>query len=181
VEPTSSTAAQVEQIVAESARYNIGNIMRTINVPLFALLALEPRRQGHFKFTRARPTAPPAALATSPDRFTDTWTVRYDEVSPETLITTTNNRDLPCRGRFWVDPASGRVLATELVADDVSLSATIVVLYDAEVLKDVLVPTAMHERYLERRTSVRIDGAATYSRFRQFQVKVDEKIAPIKQ
>jgi hypothetical protein len=37
----------------------------------------------------------------------------------------------------------------------------------------------MRERYDIRRGGSRVDGVATYSRFRQFQVKVDEKIAPI--
>jgi hypothetical protein len=37
----------------------------------------------------------------------------------------------------------------------------------------------MREYYQLRRDNTRIDGTATYSRFRQFQVKVDEKIAPI--
>jgi hypothetical protein len=39
----------------------------------------------------------------------------------------------------------------------------------------------MRERYVERRNNTRIDGAATYGKFRQFQVRVDEKIAPIKE
>ena len=37
----------------------------------------------------------------------------------------------------------------------------------------------MRERYEIRRDGSRVDGEATYSRFRQFQVKVDEKLAPI--
>jgi len=179
VEPTSSTARQVDQIVSESARYNIGNILRTINVPVFALLVLEPRRQPHFKFSRARWTPPPAP-ARDTATVRDAWTVRYEEVGDGTMIRTSNDRDLPCRGRFWIEPATGRVLASELVANDVAVGATIVVAYQADVLKDVLVPVAMHEQYIERRSNSRIEGAAAYSRFRQFQVKVDEKIAPIK-
>jgi hypothetical protein len=38
----------------------------------------------------------------------------------------------------------------------------------------------MRERYDDRRGRSRIDGVATYGRFRQFQVKVDETIGPIK-
>ena len=37
----------------------------------------------------------------------------------------------------------------------------------------------MRERYEIRRDGSRVDGTATYRRFRQFQVKVDEKLAPI--
>src|SRR5262245_40713083 len=61
VEPTAATADQAEQIVTESARYNIGNVMRTINVPVFALLILDPQRREHFKFTRVGSGSPTIA------------------------------------------------------------------------------------------------------------------------
>jgi hypothetical protein len=179
VEPTASTARQAEEIVTESARYNIGNILRTINVPVFALLVLEPDRQPQFKFTRVRSAPPPFVRDRQP--AADAWTIQYEEVGLETMIRTTNNRNLACHGRIWLEPATGRVLATELIASDVYLSAQISVAYQADLLPNVLVPVAMREQYLERRNSTRIDGTAAYSRFRQFQVKVDEKIAPIKE
>jgi len=178
VEPTQSTASQVDQIVSESARYNIGNVMRNINVPVFALLILDPAHRDHFKFARAGNAAPSIAG----DLKTDDgiWVIRYEETGHGTLITTTFGRDLPSRGRFWIDPTSGRVLMTELVAEDTLVAGTVVVKYQPDLLADLLVPVAMRERYLERRNNARIDGAATYGKFRQFQVKVDEKIAPIK-
>lgn len=179
VEPSPSTAGQVEQIVTESARYNIGNVLRTINVPVFALLILDPKYQPHFKFTRVDPGPPSIAR-----NFTvgdGTWVIRYEEVGPGTLITTSNDRDIPSHGRFWIDPTTGRVLMSELIAEDTAVAGTIVVRYQPGLLPDLLVPVDMRERYLERRNNGRIDGAATYGRFRQFQVKVDEKIAPIKE
>jgi hypothetical protein len=179
VEPSASTAAQVKQIVDESVRYNIGNILRTINVPVFALLILERGHQEHFKFTRVDAGAPTIARDLAVPA--GAWVIRYEEIGPNTLITTTNDRDLPSHGRFWIDPATGRVLMSELIAEDVALHGTIVVRYEADVLPDLLVPIAMRERYLERRSGARVDGAATYGRYRRFQVKVDEKIAPIKQ
>jgi hypothetical protein len=179
VEPSSSTAAQVEHIVSESVRYNIGNILRTFNVPVFALLFLEPERQSRFKFARVEAGTP--ALARGLAVPTGAWVIRFDEIGPLTVIRTTNDRDLPSHGRFWIEPDTGRVLMSELVAEDFALSGTVVVRYQPDVVPDLLVPTAMRERYMERRNGARVDGAATYSRFRQFQVKVDEKIAPIKQ
>ena len=178
LQPSPSTASQVEKIVVESARYNLGSIQRTINVPLFALLVLEPPRQGHFKFSRAR-SAPPG-LSRDAEVPAGTMTIGYDEVAKGTMITTTNNRDLPAHGRFWIEPATGRVLISELRASDVLLSGTVVVIYRPDAAVDVLVPASMREQYLDRRSSVRVDGTASYGKFRQFQVKVDEKIAPIK-
>lgn len=176
--PSTSTAAQVAQIVDESVRYNIGNILRNFNVPLFALLILEPQRQHNFRFTRAEPGPP--VLDRGLRVLPNAWVVRYQESDRDTMIRTTNDRDLPAHGRFWIEPATGRVLMSELIAEDFALSGTVVVKYQPDVLPDLLVPAVMRERYVERRNGTRVDGAASYARFRQFQVKVDEKIAPIK-
>ena len=178
VEPTLSTASQAEQIVTESARYNIGSVMRNINVPVFALLILDPDRKDHFKFARAGSGTPTIAGDLRADE--GAWVVRYEESGHGTMISTTMGRDLPARGRFWIDPATGRVLMSELIAEDTLVAGTVVVKYQPDVLADLLVPVMMRERYLERRNNVRIDGAAAYGKFRQFQVKVDEKIAPVK-
>ena len=40
-------------IINESARYNIGDIVRTVNTPLMPLLFLDPEHQPRFKFTMA--------------------------------------------------------------------------------------------------------------------------------
>jgi hypothetical protein len=178
VNPSASTAAQVEQIVGESVRYNIGSIQRNFNVPVFALLVLEPGRQRTFTFSRTDADgAPPLArdLAVAGDA----WVIRYQERGRHTMIRTTNDRDLPMRGRFWIEPATGRVLMSELIAEDFALRATVIVRYQPGVLPDLLVPAAMREQYMDRRTMMRVNGEATYGRYRQFQVKVDEKIAPI--
>jgi hypothetical protein len=176
--PDGSTARQVEQIVSESSRYNIGNVQRTINVPVLALMVLDPVNQQRFKFKRGGAAAP--KLSVSLAVGADVWVVEYAEAKPETLIRTTNNRDLPSRGRFWIEPDSGRVLTSELIAEDSFLRGTIVVSYQSDVLAGLLVPKEMRERYDVQRGAQRVDGAASYGRFRRFQVQVDESIAPIK-
>ncbi len=56
VEPSTSTAKQVEKIIEESTRYNIGKLQRTINVPVLALVILDPVNQscGHRPGARER-------------------------------------------------------------------------------------------------------------------------------
>jgi hypothetical protein len=180
LEPTRSTADQIEQIVAESTRHNIGNMLRTINVPVLPLVFLSPAQQRRFRFRRTTDVKPP--MARDSDNFNvppDTWVVQYEEVEKKTMIRTTNGRDLPARGRFWIEPASGRVLMSELIAEDFALRGWVAVSYQSEPLVGLLVPIEMRERYDIRKDGSRIYGNATYSRFRQFQVTVDEKLAPI--
>jgi hypothetical protein len=52
--------------------------------------------------------------------------------------------------------------------------------YDLEPTLRVMVPIEMQERYEVYGDRSRVTGTASYGKFRQFQVKVDERIAPIK-
>ena len=178
VTPSSATANQAEQIANESSRYNIGNLQRTVNLPVLALAILEPRGQRRFVFKRIEkggqvPVRSAAAAAKT------VWVIGYREVESQTMIRTTNFRDMPARGRFWIEPESGEVLATELIAEDFSLRGEITVGYEREPTLNVMVPIHMKERYDLRRGPSPVTGEASYRSFRQFQVKVDERIAPI--
>jgi hypothetical protein len=178
VTPSSSSASQAARILDESARYNIGNLQRTVNAPVLALVILDPRNQPRFSFKRAArgDLQLGRSAAKPPDSL---WVVEYHEVEKATLIRTTFNRDMPSRGRFWIDPASGQVVASEMIAEDPLIKGTVDVEYQMEPSINLLVPVTMRERYEIRRDGSIVNGTATYGRFRQFQVKVDEKLAPI--
>lgn len=177
IAPSASSASQTDRIMAESSRYNIGNLQRTVNVPVLALVVLDPQHQGRFAFKRTDHRTP--QLEQNRPKPGDVWVIEYQEVQKQTMIRTTNGRDLSARGRFWIEPATGHVLASELVAEDFSIKGTIDVDYESEPAIGLLVPSVMRERYDIRRDGSRVDGEAVYSRFRQFQVKVDEKLTPI--
>jgi hypothetical protein len=180
LEPTVSSAQQVEDIAKESSRYNIGNLQRTINVPVLALMILDPPHQRRFAFARTQDRKP--RLGSEPKSPGDApiWVVEYDELSAGTMIRGSQNHDIPTHGRFWIETASGRVVGSELIANDTTVKGTVNVAYRLEPSVHLLVPAEMRERYEVRRDDSRVDGTATYSKFRQFQVKVDEKIAPLK-
>lgn len=178
LEPGSSTASQVAKIVAESARFNIGRVYRNINLPPFALLFLDPGTQPHFRFRTTKSRRAELAMSSPPPQ--STVVVSYDEIRRPTIIQNRDRGDLFSHGRLWIEPATGRVLMTELLADDSDLSACVEVVYEEQPGIAPAVPVEMRERYLRRRDGSRTEGVATYGRFRQFQVKVDEKIAPIK-
>jgi hypothetical protein len=180
-EPSRFADPQIASILNESARYNIGPIQRTVNVPLLPLLFLEPGNQDRFKFKLAadrRPAttrddpSPPGSFRVS----TEVWVLEYRETEPSTFIRTPRGKDLPSQGRFWIEPTTGRVLMSELITDDRAVRATIDVSYQSEPLVGFLVPVEMREQYEGRRDGVRIEGTATYGRFRQLQARVDDRI-----
>jgi hypothetical protein len=167
-----SRDAQIRKILEVSARYNIGDIERNINVPLLALQFLEPAKQPRFRFRRTaerQPTtvAEPAAHDGAFRVSVEMWVIQYEERQTPTIIRATTGKDLRSRGRFWIDPATGRVMMSELVAEDRTVRATIDVSYQSEPLVGMLVPIEMRERYEGRRDQALIEGHATYGRFRQ--------------
>jgi hypothetical protein len=181
LKPSASAETQAGQLAAESARYNIGDITRDINLPLLTLLVLDRANQPRFKFSE-RPATDTRGLPRSPSFALPAGTraVQYEEVQPHTLVRTTGDRDLPIRGRLWIEPESGRVLLTELIVADRIVDARIHVVYQDDPGLNLLVPIEMHELYERLSDHMRIEGTATYSNFRRFQVQVDESLSPIK-
>jgi hypothetical protein len=177
LEPSTSTAVQAGRIHGEGARYSIGNADRSINVPLLALVVLDPKNQSRFSFTRTRDAKPQLQVSSAP---ADAWVVQFEEVRPLTLIRTAGDRDLPSRGRFWLEAATGRVLMSELMVEDPTIRGIIVVRYEMESQLALPAPVEMREEYVDRPSGERTEGAATYGAFRRFRVRVDAVLAPIR-
>lgn len=181
LQPSKSTAAQAEKIVRESARYNIGDIERTINLPLLAMTILDREIQPNFQFRSPDPNGDlklpkSAAFAARSGAVM----IEFNETTVRTMITTPQGKNLRAHGRFWFAMPDAEVLMTELAVEDYTLSATIHVAYDRRPGLAVPAPVEMHELYVNRLNSSKVEGTATYSNFREFNVKVDEQIAPIK-
>jgi hypothetical protein len=169
-----STDERIRTILAESAKYNIGDIQRNVNWPVYSLLFLEQPNQFRFRFKLVTDRTPSASTAESAPSgafrvTTEVWVIQYDEKVSGTMIKTNNHRDLPSHGRFWIEPATGRVLMSELVAQNRQIKAVLDVSYQSEPLLGMLVPVEMHELYEGRLNNSRIEAVATYGRFRPLQ------------
>jgi hypothetical protein len=165
--------AQALIIQQESSRYNLGPVTRTINIPIMAMLFLETANQAglDFKLGKTGNVKRFAELAAAED----VWMIEFRENGPGTMVKGANNRDLPSHGRVWLDRSSGRILRTELITEDTQLRAIVDVSYKSAPGLDFLVPGEMREIYTIRMNETRIDGRATYDKFRQFSVSTSEK------
>lgn len=171
--PSASAERQIYGILRDSARYNIGDIERNFNTPTLALLFLRDAYKSRFDFARVEEGSPGLGIDV-PEGPTGLWVVEYAESWPTTVIRGRDRENLPAHGRFWIEASSGRVLVSELTLRNSEVEVTITVRYHADERLGHLVPEEMRERYRNRQRGSQVDGTATYSRFRRFQVQVDE-------
>ena len=66
------------------------------------------------------------------------------------------------------------MLITELIIEDENVDAAITVRYEQPAELDHPAPVEMRELYLNHLSGSRVEGTATYSRFRRFRVVVEE-------
>jgi hypothetical protein len=181
LKPPPDAFEQTRRIAEEGARFNIGPMQRTINTPTVALMFLRRELLPRSEFRIAGRAA---------ERGVDAVVLRFRERGLPRIVTTRD--DAAARGRFWIDPATGRVLKSELELDSAGMQAFIVVTYAPEPKLDLWVPTLMVERYRTETSSgtivgrdlrdgagtgsgvatLLVEGTATYGNFRRFSVDV---------
>jgi len=170
------TPGRNRAILNESARYNLGAVWRNFNVPTIPLAFLRPRNWDRFAFTR-KGTKKLSGLPTE--------VIEYrEEVSP-TVIREHWTKDIFARGRFWLDPAEGAVVKSEMLLyssnNSTTLRVEITVSYGRPRDLAVWVPATMDEVYevaRAGRTREYVEGTATYKNFRKFEVTTDERYQP---
>ena len=168
LQPRAIAVDQAKKIADESARYNIGDVHRTINVPVLALVVLRPQNQARFVFShlqRDRRAGP------------DVWSIEYHERGAPTIVHGEGGRDLPCEGRVWIEATDGRVVRTELVVEDSLVRGVITTDYRPDEAFGFALPVEMREQYTSgSNVSRAIVGRATYSKFRRFNVETDQTL-----
>jgi hypothetical protein len=166
--PTAHSLQQARLIAEESARYNIGPVVRTINDPAVVLELLDGRHKNRMRFSKNGED--------TVDRVR-VWIVRYQELGNPTIIRTRDRKDVPTRGRAWIDPVSGRILRADLTVDPgLGVTGTLDVTFEHDDRMGFAVPSKMTERYTNRNLVNVSTGEATYSNYRRFTVDTEENI-----
>lgn len=143
----------------DTARHNLGNVARTINIPTLAMMFLHPRVNERFEFTdEGEETIAGRVLRRA----------AYREVARPTLIKTTRGRDLALTGHIWIDPFTGTVVKTDLNAADPAVRCAITVTFRRDEALDFWVPDQMDEYYKAALGLDEIVAIATYSNVRTF-------------
>jgi hypothetical protein len=158
--PMEGRYAAVQQILAESARYNLSPGSRNLNLPTFALFLLHRALQPRFSWKELGSEGPLAIL-------------EFKERERPTVIRGPRLENVFCRGRVWIDPPSGEVRRTELRAqvresdDDFYTTYFLTVEFGVDPSLHLRLPRHLRERYESRMTIV--TGEAEYANYRRFQ------------
>ncbi len=171
--PPGTAFEAMARVQDEGARYNLVALGKTdINVPTFALTVLLERNIRAFSFRRGREETVDGLRLLRID---------FEETARPTLVRGADGGDVPSSGSLWIDPLTGRVVKTFLRAvrygattalAGLTLEATVV--YRRSDSLGLWVPAEMRETYRLRGSTV--EGLATYSKFRSFQVRTEQEI-----
>ncbi len=151
---------KAREILAESARFNVGPIRRTINTPAVPLLVLYGPNQSRFTFRKTGEDTIDGVRA---------WKVAFRESRHPTLIrSATDGSDMPAIGSFWIDSASGDVVRSELRCEGFSRD-TLTVRYQRHPTFGLRLPAEMTEKAVGVENESWVDGTCAYSNFRRFE------------
>ena len=172
--PSTTKGDDLFRISRESARYNLGRVVRTINVPTFPLLYLHPRHANHMRFSHK-------GVEDLDGR--SCAVVEFDEVGKPTLVGTLEGGHVRAWGRVWVEPDSGRVRRIEARVEPGRQRQAVRVTFAEHPGMDVLVPREMWEWYerspiVGQGNDLMVEALATYSNVRRFTVSTSESVAP---
>jgi len=157
---------EARRISNESARFNVGAIERTFNVPTAALFFFTPDNHDRFKF---------AARTVAAD---GTWEITFRETDRPTLIREPDGTSVPSSGIIWVDPKAGTILRTRLQVQTIAGHGArarrgqgqVDVVYRLVSELNLWLPASMEEEFEVSRSEIvdRVFGRAEYSNYRQF-------------
>jgi hypothetical protein len=176
LEPGVQARTQLMAIMEDSARFNLGAVERTVNVPLFCLRFLTPENRPRFRFKTA---------GRRQSDGVDVWRIEFEERARPTIISDRADHDMPAKGWFLVDQVTGAIAESGLRIDEQGFTTEIIVTFRRDPALGMWVPARMDETYrTARQRSMTgmprlepiVEGTAFYSNFRRFQVKTEEKM-----
>jgi hypothetical protein len=146
-------------IAHESARFNIGDLVRTVNVPTLALDFLYSGAQSHMSFRKRGEEMVGSVRA---------WEVAFEEKGRPTIIRSPGGHDVVSKGIAWIEPETGRIVRTQLDPQgQKGMKTRITVTFAPAERLGLWVPIDMKELYeLEGR---QITGEASYTNYRRFE------------
>lgn len=179
VETPATALEKAAAITAESSRYNIGTIVRTINLPTFPLMLLRADYRQRFEFRQR---------GVEVVNGRKVLRIAFLERSRPTIAKSIRGVDVPLDGSFWLDPDSSSVVKALVKtvetpepgqADHFSKVASgqtrmwVQVFYAYDERIGAAVPVDLRELGVAP-DGAWVEGKASYTNYRRFQVNTTE-------
>lgn len=145
---------------AESRRHDLGNVTRTINIPMLGVMLLHPQVRERLEFKHDGDEV-------LSGRYVER--VSFREKARPTLIKTARGKDLALTGRLWIEPSTGVVIKTETIAADPIVRAMVTVSFRRDGELAMWVPERMSEYYKAQIALDDIFSESTFTTPRVYQ------------
>ena len=166
LKPSQNSMEQANRIQDESARYNLGNMRRTINNPVLGIAMLQSDFQSRFHYSLGKIDAKVGP---------GVWIIEYKEEARPSFVRGRSDLDLFAHGRLWIEADTGRLMKTEVLLDQPSLRARITTSFRFDNRFGIAVPYEMQEEY-KVDNGIKVTAVATYDRFRRFDVSTEDTL-----
>ena len=176
VEEHPSAVQQATQIMAESARHNLGTAARILNVPTVPLFFLRAESLTRLRYElKGERTVDGRRLAR----------VAFNNELPPTVLQTAGGDQIFAQGEFLIDPEDGAIWRAALsinIREGSRRSGRILLEGDTTVefrpheAWGFLVPASMKERYVLR-SGEEFTAETQYTGYKRFGVRTEEKLA----
>ncbi len=150
-----ASMVDADQLMAESARYNLGEGFRDVNVPTIAFFYLHPDNQQRFKWT----------LRSA--RTDDVWAIEFKERERPTFVRTERGSPIYSHGEVIVDPATGAIRETHLLLNPSKVACRLDTRFASVAALDLTLPITLDEEYISPNGTV--NGHSTYDNYRRFE------------
>jgi hypothetical protein len=154
-QPLAQAMQEAETATREAMETRLGLFLRAGLLPRAALVFLHPSNQPRFDFKKG---------GEKTIEGVKTWEVRYQEKARPTIFMA-GETPAPCTGSFWIDPATGHVLATLLKnSDPAILSDEQSVNYKLNQATGLWLPAQLIEKMSDDADEPsRVDGTITFT------------------
>ncbi len=163
---TQSSFARIGRLLADrNARYNIGSVSRNVNDPMLALVILDDKHRGRFKFERRRVEPTPTGPLV---------TVNFTERDEPTLVRGADGSRIYAKGELLIDAATGRLVRTMITLKDKATTGTLTTVFAQNDKLRLWLPASFDERYdheIEGQTEL-VVVKSIYTNYRRFNVNV---------
>lgn len=170
-DPHADARRRLREITDESARFNLGHVIRNINVPTFPLLVLHPAHRDRFRIRDSGHVREDGATARL---------LTFSERGRPRVVRGQHGRDVRLEGSLTVDVSTGELLRATIVPRSDGLTSRLEVWYGRVEGVPRRVPLRLWEWYRVAREEpdTYVEGTATYADVRRYTTIVSPPRVP---